>query len=168
MAKERVLVACPARARLLERDTVTGALRPLRTILAADVPADPPSTESQDRLRSTQSPQRRRHLRFAGVLASQLAKSLRDDDCDRITLVSACPFLGALRACLTPAVRSAVACTINMDLVDAPLAAIASELAQHRADSAGQPPRTSAHSTPVLRAAVPSRNGWNKSHPERS
>lgn len=150
MAKEQILVACPSRARLLERDTATGTLRPLRTIMEGDAPATPLSKESQDRVRRAQSPQRRRHLRFASVLANQLARSLQEEHGDRITLVSACPFLGALRMSLTPEVKAAVASTINRDLADASLAAIAIELAQYCTPGAAD--RSASPSEPVDQA----------------
>ena len=140
MAIERILVACPARARLLERDATTGTLWALRTITEGEAAAASPVAGRSDPQAASQSPQRRRHLRFAAALARQLAQSLEDGRCERITLVSACPFLGALRTSLAPHVRAAVTSTINLDMVDASLAAIAGELARCGSAEAARAP----------------------------
>jgi protein required for attachment to host cells len=69
-------------------------------------------------LPQTMSAQRRRHLQFAGVMAAALQQGLADSRCRAITMVAACPFLGALRRMLSPAARLAVSTVIDEDLGD--------------------------------------------------
>jgi protein required for attachment to host cells len=64
------------------------------------------------------SPQRKRHLQFASVLADVLEHGLATGQCSRITLVAACPFLGALRRSLSTGARRAAMTVIDQDLCD--------------------------------------------------
>ena len=132
MDREWILVACPTSARLFERVSATESIRPVRTILEEELGTSSPAGAPPARLRPAPSPQRRRHLRFAGLLAEHLEQALVDERCDRITLVAGCPFLGALRMSLSPALRRAVTTSVNLDMVDESPAAIGRELARHR------------------------------------
>lgn len=61
------------------------------------------------------SAQRRRRLQFAAVMAASLQQGPADGRCRAITMVAACPSLGALRRTLPPAVRLAASTVIDED-----------------------------------------------------
>ncbi len=132
MNREWILVACPTRARLFERVPATGSLRLVRGFVEDDAAGGADVATPAPRPARPISPQRRRHLRFATLLARQLEGTLGDESGDRVTLVAGCPFLVALRMSLSPALRRAVTSSVNIDMVDEPAAAIARELARHR------------------------------------
>ncbi len=125
-----VLVAGASDASLYERDADGAPLRLLRTFSAPTSVIDPEDLRSHDpaadlawvtagtRQAMSMSPQRRRHLRFAGVLAAALEEGLAQGRCASMTLVAACPFLGALRRALSPVVRRAATRIIDRDLCD--------------------------------------------------
>lgn len=124
-----VLVAGATRARLYGRGAAPAALTLIQTFEATPGPvrqepvprpgagrvalpgaqvARPPAT----------SLQRRRHLQFATQVSAYLEHGLADGRCRTITMVAACPFLGALRHTLSPAARLAASTVINEDLGD--------------------------------------------------
>lgn len=115
MAGEQwILVAGPAHARLFRR--LPGhALQELEAFR----PPAPSATRRPPARIGEPSRMRERHLRFAGILASRLKAGLQQDQCHDITLVAACPFLGALRRSLPPSTRRAVKAMVPIDLCDA-------------------------------------------------
>lgn len=127
MNNEWILVAGATRARLFEHGAPHQGLSPVRSIDESEAAGEPALRERQ-----ATSPLRRRHLRFARFLALTLEHALRTGRCDRITLVAGCPFLGALRQSLDPAVRRAVYATVNMDMSDETPEVIHRRLGYHR------------------------------------
>ena len=115
---EWILVAGATEASLFRRGG-DGGLEPLQTFHEAReripmVRGGPARCRIGD-----PSPQRRRQLRFAATLAAHLERAVTEGRCGGISLLAACPFLGALRKSLPPAVRRAVRATVSADLCDA-------------------------------------------------
>jgi protein required for attachment to host cells len=139
-----ILVAGATSARLYVRSSGELAPAPLRMFEASPSAIDPAELHAHEaarrsariiagaRLATPMSPQRRRHLQFAAVLAAYLEQEIATGRCRAITLVAGCPFLGALRRALPPAVRRAAATVIDQDLCDLAPEALAKVLRGER------------------------------------
>jgi protein required for attachment to host cells len=144
MDDEWILVAGATSACLYGRSGGEPTLAPLQAFEASPCAVDPAELHAHAaalrsarvvagaRLATPMSPQRRRHLQFAAVLAAHLEQGLATGRCGAITLVAGCPFLGALRRTLSPAVRRAAATVIDQDLCDLDPRALATVLRGER------------------------------------
>lgn len=65
---------------------------------------------------------------FAGRIASELERAVREHQCERLILMAGPPFLGVLRAALTKHVTDAVVAEVPKDLIHEPESAIRAHL----------------------------------------
>jgi protein required for attachment to host cells len=126
-ARDWVLVANAARARLFERDAENGALRELgdwvhpeaRTkdsALGNDRPGQAMKGQARTEFQAHTEPHEREQQRFAKVLARHLEEAALAHRIGRLALVVSNPFLGHLRAELGHATHSLLAEHIARDL----------------------------------------------------
>ena len=129
MKPEWILVSSAARARLFRRGPGDARLVALQTFEASDHGPEPTLASTAATAVGTAtwrvtvprpsrivSPQRKRQLEFARTLAQRLETGLASGACDSITLFAACPFIGVLRAQLSPAAKSALRASVDVDL----------------------------------------------------
>ena len=132
MKPEWILVSSAARARLFRRGPADARLVALQTFEASRDGPEPalastastaatavdaaPWRATVPRPSRVVSPQRRRQVEFARTLAHRLETGLASGACDSITLYAACPFIGVLRAQLSPAAKSALRASVDVDL----------------------------------------------------
>lgn len=117
---EWVVLANAARARLLERDPETGALREFESFvhpasrlggheLADDRPGQAFKGQARTAFQPRQTPHEKEEAAFAHELAKRLDAAAMALQFGRLVLLASNPFLGRLHAALGPAARQLVA-----------------------------------------------------------
>ena len=129
MKPEWILVCSAARARLYRRGPDDARLVALQTFEQSHDAPEPalagtvavavdaaPWRVTVPRPSRIVNPQRKRQMQFASTLAQRLESGLASGACDSITVFAACPFIGVLRAQLSPAVKDALRAAVDVDL----------------------------------------------------
>jgi protein required for attachment to host cells len=108
-AREWVLIANSARARLFERDAENGAMRELAAFvqpsvrargstLASDRPGQAMKGAARTQFEPHTDPHEREQRQFAHELAARLEEGAREHRMGALVLIASDPFLGMLRA----------------------------------------------------------------------
>lgn len=128
MKPEWILVGNAATARLLQRNSAQEPLLPLETLQhpesrmkSSDLGDDRPGHEATDnsaggnRFEPRSDPKRKEHHKFAVEIAHRLDAGLAAGSFGSLALFASNPFLGELKAALSPAVRERVQLTVDSD-----------------------------------------------------
>lgn len=145
MKPEWILVANSSLARLFSRDTSHAPLVPLTTLQhpqsrmkGSELQSDRGGHADTDRhvggtnFSGRTDPHRKEHAHFAHQLADYLELGLNEGRFKNLSIFASSPFLGELKAALSPAVQKSVAAWVDMDLTSYGLTELEQRIAAHQ------------------------------------
>ena len=150
MKTEWILLANAAIARLFRRDPPADALIPLETLehpqsrlKGSQLSGERPGHEATDhssggnRYEPREDVRRKEHRHFAKEVAERLNAGLLKNEYGALRIFASDPFLGELKAQLSPAVTKQVRAAVDLDMTSLGLAEIEDRLRQLHPERSG-------------------------------